>query len=162
MLDYDNEARRLFAREHAERLADDMRRSRPLTPNEAGYSGRSRIGDLLRRAAHHRHTEEPEPRIPCPRHLDGPNLRRSARRRTMHKLATIGALVAALAAPASAAGQGVPARPARAQIACPQAVVILPGRGYGMCGHRIWVRDPHVRPGQGDPVLEVATPERPS
>lgn len=60
----------------------------------------------------------------------------------MHKLATIGALIAALAAPASAAGQRVPVRQARAQIACPQAVVILPGRGYGMCGHRIWVRDP--------------------
>lgn len=65
MLDYDNETRRLFAREHAERLADDMRRSRPLTPNVAGYSGWSRIGDLLRRAAHNRHTEEPEPRFPA-------------------------------------------------------------------------------------------------
>jgi hypothetical protein len=63
MLNYDNEARRLFAREHAERLADDMRCSRPLTPNEASYSGRSRISELLRRAAHHRPTEEPEPRI---------------------------------------------------------------------------------------------------
>ena len=63
MLDYDNEARRLFAREHAERLADDMRRSRHLTPNEAGFSGRSRIGELLRRAAYYRHTEEPEPRV---------------------------------------------------------------------------------------------------
>jgi hypothetical protein len=63
MLDYDNDARRLLAREHAERLADDMRRSRPLAPNEAGYSGRSHIGDLLRRAVRYRHTEEPEPRI---------------------------------------------------------------------------------------------------
>jgi hypothetical protein len=63
MLDYDNEARRLFAREHRERLAEDMRRSRPLTPNEAGSSGRSRIGELLRRAAPNRHAEEPEPRI---------------------------------------------------------------------------------------------------
>ena len=63
MLDYDNEARRLFAREHAERLADDMRRSRLHTPTKAGFSGRSRIGEFLRRAAHYRHTEEPEPRI---------------------------------------------------------------------------------------------------
>jgi hypothetical protein len=63
MLDYDNEARRLFAREHGERLADDMRRSRPLVPNEAGYSGRSRIAELLRRATHFRQSEEPEPRI---------------------------------------------------------------------------------------------------
>jgi hypothetical protein len=66
MLDYDNEARRLFAREHTDRLADDMRRSRPLTPNGAGLSGRSRIGELLRRAAHFRHTEEPEPRVAAP------------------------------------------------------------------------------------------------
>ncbi len=63
MLNYDNEARRLFAREHAERLADDMRRSRPLTANEAGYAGRSGISELLRRAARYRNTEEPEPRI---------------------------------------------------------------------------------------------------
>jgi hypothetical protein len=63
MLDYDNEARRLFAREHTERLADDVRRTRPLTPNEADYTGRSRIGEFLRRAAHYRHNEEPEPRI---------------------------------------------------------------------------------------------------
>jgi hypothetical protein len=65
MLTYDNEARRQLAREHAERLADDMRRSRPPAPNEAGYSGRAGIGELLRRAARYRHTEEPEPRIPA-------------------------------------------------------------------------------------------------
>jgi hypothetical protein len=62
----------------------------------------------------------------------------------MYKLVTIGALVAALAAPASAAGQGNRLRHARPQIACPQSVVILPGRGYGMCGHRFWVRDPRT------------------
>jgi hypothetical protein len=62
----------------------------------------------------------------------------------MYKLATIGALVAALAAPASAFGQRVPVRHARAQIACPQIVVIVPGRGYGMCGHRFWIRDPQT------------------
>jgi hypothetical protein len=60
----------------------------------------------------------------------------------MYKLFTIGALVAALAAPAIAAGQGVSARHARAQVSCPQAVVFPPGRPYGFCGHRFWVRDP--------------------
>jgi hypothetical protein len=72
MLTYDNEARRLFAREHTDRLADDMRRSRPFTPNGAGLSGRSRIGELLRRAAHFRHTEEPEPRVSAPDASIGP------------------------------------------------------------------------------------------
>jgi hypothetical protein len=62
----------------------------------------------------------------------------------MYRLVTIGALIAALAAPASAAGHGARAREARAQIACPQNVVIPPGRGYGMCGHRFWVRDPQT------------------
>jgi len=60
----------------------------------------------------------------------------------MYKLATIGAMVAALAIPATAAGHGAAARHARAQIACPQSVVMPPGRNYGMCGHRFWVRDP--------------------
>lgn len=60
------------------------------------------------------------------------------------KLATIGALVAALAAPAIAAGQGVVVRHARAQISCPQNVVFPPGRSYGMCGRQIWVRDTHT------------------
>ena len=59
----------------------------------------------------------------------------------MYKLVTIGALITALAAPASAAGLGARARPARALIACPQTVVIMPGRAYGMCAHRFWVRD---------------------
>ena len=62
----------------------------------------------------------------------------------MYKLATIGALAAALAVPASAAGHGTHARVARAQIACPQSVVIPPVRGYGMCGRRYWVRDPQT------------------
>ena len=62
----------------------------------------------------------------------------------MYKIATIGALVAALAAPASAAGHGVRLRHAHAQISCPQAVVFPPGRKYGMCGHQFWVRDPHT------------------
>ena len=62
----------------------------------------------------------------------------------MYKLAAIGALIAALAAPAGAAGHGLRARHSGAQIACPQTVRILPGRGYGMCGHRFWVRDPQT------------------
>jgi hypothetical protein len=66
---------------------------------------------------------------------------RNRKEAIVYKLVTIGALVAALAAPASAAGQGVRARHAKAQIACPQAVVMIPGRNYGMCGHRFWIRD---------------------
>jgi hypothetical protein len=62
----------------------------------------------------------------------------------MYKLATIGALVAALAVPAGAAGKGTRLHHARAQIACPQHVVIPPGRGYGMCGGRLYVRDPQT------------------
>ena len=60
----------------------------------------------------------------------------------MYKLVTIGALIAALVAPVT--GQGMRVRPARVQIACPQTVVVPPGRGYGMCGHRFWVRDPQT------------------
>jgi hypothetical protein len=130
MLDYDNEARRLFAREHAERLADDMRRSRLHTPTKAGFSGRSRIGEFLRRAAH-------------------------------YKLVTIGALITALAAPASAAGLG-----ARATGSRPDRVPADRG-DHARTGLRD-VRPPVLgsrredRQGQGDPVLEVATSERPS
>jgi hypothetical protein len=29
-------------------------------------------------------------------------------------------------------------------VLCPQTVVILPGRNYGVCGHRFWVRDPET------------------
>jgi hypothetical protein len=61
--------------------------------------------------------------------------------RLRHKLVTIGILVAALAAPAIAAGKGIRLHHARVQIACPQ---IIAGRPYGMCGGRIWVRDPHT------------------
>jgi len=61
----------------------------------------------------------------------------------MYKLATIGALVAALVVPAGAAAKGIRPHHARAQIACPQNVVIPPGRGYGMCGGKFYVRDPH-------------------
>jgi len=64
----------------------------------------------------------------------------------MYRLVTIGALVAALAVPAAAAGKGMTGRHARTQIACPQTVVLIPGRGYGACGGRFWVRD--TRTGQ--------------
>jgi hypothetical protein len=58
-----------------------------------------------------------------------------------YKLGIIAALIAALAAPTSAAGKGVAPRHARAQVACPQ---IYPGRPYGLCGGKIWVRDPQT------------------
>ena len=61
-----------------------------------------------------------------------------------YKLGSIAVLIAALAAPASAAGHGIRLRHARAQVNCPQAVVIMPTRGYGFCGGRIWVRDPQT------------------
>jgi hypothetical protein len=61
-----------------------------------------------------------------------------------NKLYTIAAavLIAAVAASASAAGHIARLHHARAQLACPQTVVIPPGRGYGVCGGKFWVRDP--------------------
>jgi len=58
----------------------------------------------------------------------------------MYRLATIMALAAALVIPASAAGKTIRPHHARAQIACPQTVVILPGRDYGFCGGALWFR----------------------
>ena len=58
----------------------------------------------------------------------------------MHKLAIIGALVAAFAVPASAAGQGIRPPRVHAQVACLQTVVIMPGRGYGYCGGQLYFR----------------------
>jgi hypothetical protein len=59
MLNYDTNNRLQEARSHADRLASDMRRSRPLTPDEAGFHGSARIGlalarrvGLLRRRRH--------------------------------------------------------------------------------------------------------------
>jgi hypothetical protein len=72
MLDYHNEARRLLVREHAERLADDMRRSRRRAPNEAVHSGRAGIGELLGRATRYRHTGESEARPPTHEPSTGP------------------------------------------------------------------------------------------
>jgi hypothetical protein len=45
---------------------------------------------------------------------------------------------------AGAAGKGVLPHRARAQIACPQSVVILRGRGYGLCGGSFWIRNPET------------------
>lgn len=41
------EIRVQLAREHAEWLADEMPRSRRLTPDEAGYPGWARLGSAL-------------------------------------------------------------------------------------------------------------------
>jgi hypothetical protein len=50
MVYYDTDSRRQLAREHAERLADDMRRTRRLTPDEAGHlSWASLVRALARR-----------------------------------------------------------------------------------------------------------------
>ncbi len=62
----------------------------------------------------------------------------------MYKLATIGALVVALAGPASAAGHRTPFRHTGVRAFCPQAVIISPARGYTVCGGRFWVRDPET------------------
>jgi hypothetical protein len=47
MLDYDTSSRLQAAREHTDRLAAEMRRSRPLTPDEVGYPGWARLGSAL-------------------------------------------------------------------------------------------------------------------
>jgi hypothetical protein len=47
MVYYDTDSRLQFAREHAERLATDMRRTRRLTPDEVGYPGWARLGSAL-------------------------------------------------------------------------------------------------------------------
>jgi len=62
----------------------------------------------------------------------------------MFKLAAIGAMVAAFAIPSSAAGHGARLHQARAKLDCPTTVVILPGRGYGVCGGTLWFRDPRT------------------
>jgi len=66
MLDYDNDSRRLLARERAERLADEMRRTRRITPDVAGFPGRTRVGDLLRRVMRLDRIKAPEPEHSIP------------------------------------------------------------------------------------------------
>ena len=47
MLEYDTNIRLQLAHDHAERLAEEMRRSRGLTPDEVGYPGWARLGSAL-------------------------------------------------------------------------------------------------------------------
>ena len=69
----------------------------------------------------------------------------------MYKLATIAALVAALAAPAaSAVGQRTHAYQARAQALCPHGVIFRPDRIYATCGGRFWIRNPET--GKVEPI----------
>ena len=63
MLLPDSDSRFQLAREHAERLAEEMRRSRRLTPDMAGLPGRASLAKLLRRVARRGRVKEPE-RIP--------------------------------------------------------------------------------------------------
>jgi hypothetical protein len=46
MVYYETDSRLQFAREHAERLADDMRRSRPLVP-EAAHPAKAKFSTAL-------------------------------------------------------------------------------------------------------------------
>jgi hypothetical protein len=47
MVYYDTNTRLQLAREHADRLATEMRRSRRLTPDKAGYPRLTRLGSAL-------------------------------------------------------------------------------------------------------------------
>ena len=47
MVYYDTDTRLLLAREHADRRATDMRRSRHLTPDVAGYPRLAKLGSAL-------------------------------------------------------------------------------------------------------------------
>lgn len=58
----------------------------------------------------------------------------------MYKLAAFGALIAALAFPASAVGKRAP-QP-RVQSSCAQIAVFQPGRNYAICDGRFWIREP--------------------
>ena len=65
MLEYDSELRRQLSRERAERLGDEMRRSRRLTPVEAGFPSRPSLGELLRRAARLGHVRGAKHQVPA-------------------------------------------------------------------------------------------------
>ncbi len=43
MIDYDTNSRIQAARDHADRLADEIRRTRPVNPDEPGHGGRVRL-----------------------------------------------------------------------------------------------------------------------
>jgi hypothetical protein len=47
MIEFDTNSRLQGARQHQLRLADEMRRSRRLTPDEVGYPGWARLGSAL-------------------------------------------------------------------------------------------------------------------
>lgn len=51
VLNYDSASRLQFARERAERLTNEMRRGRRLTPEMAGFPSRTGLDRLLRRAS---------------------------------------------------------------------------------------------------------------
>jgi hypothetical protein len=60
MLLPDSDSRVQLAREYAERLAEEMRRSRCLTPDKTGEPGHLRLAKLLRRVARRGRVSERE------------------------------------------------------------------------------------------------------
>jgi hypothetical protein len=69
----------------------------------------------------------------------------------MYKLATIGALIAALALPAAAAGHRARPQQNFVRTLCKKQPVFPPGKDYTFCGPRVfrgsitvWVRDPET------------------
>jgi hypothetical protein len=65
----------------------------------------------------------------------------------MYKLAALGTLILALAAPANAIGKRSP-QP-RAQQSCSQRVIFRPGRNYALCDGKFWI------PGTEEQVVSV-------
>ena len=63
----------------------------------------------------------------------------------MYKFAAIGALIAALAVPAGAAGQRVRGNHARDRASCLVPAAFRPARNYTVCAGRFWIRDPETR-----------------
>ena len=63
MVYYDTDSRFQLAREHADRLTAEMRRSRRLTPEDVGYSRRARwaavVADRVERLRRHRSRHAP-------------------------------------------------------------------------------------------------------
>jgi hypothetical protein len=65
MFIYDSDARLQLAREHAARLADEVRRSRRHTLDEAGHPSRASLRELLGRIALRRRPKEAEATVPA-------------------------------------------------------------------------------------------------
>ena len=82
----------------------------------------------------------------------------ASERKTMNKLATIGALVVALAIPANAAGKSIPRLHNVRAIDCAKTVVIMPGRGYGVRRQPLVPQSADRRPDDGPGVLEAPAP----